>query len=244
MKRFTLLTLLAAWVSSSAAPAFAQLNPFTPNIARMALGQAILNNGRHAVETATATAVAAAEERKPGNSEPAEVPLTFVPDARLSDWTRVSMIDTLCKDDPELRTRMQHAFADNAVLKDFDRYMSARGYSSRDVSDGMAELLLLSWQIVTGQTATEEQTHGVHQQTRALLLTSPQVRTMTNADRQLLGERIAYQVMISASASRQSLQGGADQSQRTVLRESAAEMMRREGVDPRQVRLTDRGFVR
>jgi hypothetical protein len=241
--RSTILSLLAAVASAASSQALAQLNPFTPNIARMALGQAILNNGRHAVDAATAAAVDAANRKAQAAAESKEIPLTYDPDPRLSDWTRVFMTDTLSKEDPDVRGRMEKAFADNVVLKDFDRFMDARGYSSRDVSDDMAELLLVSWQIVTGHTATDEQTRGVHEQTRASFLANPQVRTMTNADRQLLGERIAYQVMISSSASQQSLKGG-DQSQRVQLRESAAAMMRREGIDPRLVRLTDRGFVR
>jgi hypothetical protein len=218
-------------------------SPFTPGLARIALGQAILNNGRRAVESATAAALAAANSGARESPGSAEVPLTYDPDPRLSEWTRVSMIDTLSQNDPEVRQRMERAFANNTVLEDFDRFMSSRGYSSRDVSDDMAELLLVSWRIITGVTATDAQTRGVHAQTRALFLANPQVRDLTNADRQLMGERIAYQVMISSSANQQYLHGG-DQSQRAQLRESAAAMMRREGIDPQQLHLTDRGFVR
>ena len=242
MLRSGILSLLAATACAVSSPSAAQ-SPFTAGLARIALGQAVLNNGRHAVESATAAALAAVNSGAQHSAGTAEVPLTYEPDPRLSDWTRMSTIDTLSQQDPEVRRQMEEVFADNAVLKDFDRFMSSRGYSSRDVSDDMAELLLSSWQIVTGRTVTDGQSRAVHAQTRTLLLANPQMRDLTNADRQLMGERIAYQVMISSSANQQYLRGG-DQSQRAQLRESAAAMMRREGIDPRQLHLTDRGFVK
>lgn len=151
------------------------------------------------------------------------------------------MIEALSQQDAKLRQQMEDAFADNAVLDDFDRFMSRRGYSSHDVADDLAELLLVSWQIATDRTATESQTRGVHAQTRAAFGGTPQLREMTNADRQLMGERIAYQVVLTSSAHAEYEHNG-NHVQREQLQQSAAALMRAQGVDPRQVRLTDQGF--
>ena len=238
------LSLVAVVACVCSSQGLADSNPlFTPNLARMALGQAILNNSRHAVESATAAALAAANSGAQGRAAAAEVPLTYEPDLRLSEWTRGSMIDSLSQQDPALRRQLENAFADNAVLKDFDRFMASRGYSSRDVSDDIAELLLVSWRIVTGGTATDAQTRGVHAQTRTLFLANPPLRDMTNAERQLMGERIAYQVMISSSADQEYRRNG-DRNQRARLQQSAAAIMRREGIDPQLLHLTDQGFIK
>src|SRR5215469_16656499 len=180
--------------------------------AGVALGQAILKSSRNAIDSQIAAALAAksgtsAQEAAaaPGSAAPS---LTYEPDPALSDWTRVTMIDTLANGDPQLRRRMQEAFADNSVLQDFDSFMSARGYSSHNVADDTAELLLVSWQIVTDSTPTISQSRGVHEQTHSIFIGNPQLRAMTDADRQLMAERIAYQVVISSSARTQYIRNG------------------------------------
>jgi hypothetical protein len=126
------------------------------------------------------------------------------------------------------------------VLREFDRFMSSRGYSSLDVADDTAELLLLSWQIVTDGTATDSQTRGVHEQTRSVFLSVPRLRATSDAERQLMAERIAYQIIISSSARNQLLRG--DQAQRRQLQQSAAAIMRQQGIDVSKLHLTDQGF--
>jgi len=64
---------------------------------------------------------------------------------------------------------------------------------------------------------------------------------MTDADRQLMAERIAYQVVISSSARTQYIRNG-NPSQHKQLQESAAAMMLANGVDVSRVHLTDQGF--
>ena len=235
--------LTCAGSSSAAAQGTA---PFITNLSRFALGQAVLNDRRNAINAQVAAALAAQQQRAPAQlpSNPvAPVSLTFEPDRRLSNWTRMTSIDALSHGDPALQRQMELAFANDAVLEQFDHLMSARGYSSHDIADDTAELLLVSWEIATGGKATDVQARGVQAQTRALFLDNPQSRTLTNADRQLMGERIAYQVVIS-SAAQQEYRRDSDDAQRTQLRQSATEILRQEGVDLQQLHLTDRGFAR
>ncbi len=151
------------------------------------------------------------------------------------------MLDTLSGGNSSVRGRLQEAFADNAVLKRFDAYMSARGYSSNNVADDMAELLLVSWQIVTDTKATDAQALGVHTQTHSLFLINSTLQTLTAADRQLMAERFAYQVILSSSAHEEFLRNG-DPAQRRQLQESSEALLREQGVDARKVHLTDQGF--
>lgn len=218
------------------------------------LGAAVLNNSRNALDELTAQALAAAisggsRAAAPGATTQPRVPstpppLTYKPDARLSDWTRLRMIDSLNPaDDPELQRKIDGAFADNAVLKNFDRFMAARGYSSHDIADDTAELLLVSWQIATSEQPTRSQVQGVHDQTRAVLLNTPELSTLTDADRQLMAERIAYQVVITSSAHTESLRNGS-QTERVQSQDSATAILRAYGVETSKVRLTDEGFRR
>jgi hypothetical protein len=211
------------------------------------LGTAVLNNARESLDALTAQALTSAIGKPPAATPPAAVAgppptLTYEPDARLSDWTRAHMTDALDPDnDPQLRREIEQAFAGNAVLKHFDRFMSDRGYSSHDVADDTAELLLVSWQIATSDTATHSQVAGVHEQVHAVLLAAPQMRTLTDADRQLMGEQIAYQIVIASSVNTESVRHN-NAAQRQRLQESAAETLRAHGVDMTQVHLTDQGF--
>ena len=141
------------------------------------LGTAVLNNARNSLDELTAKALTAAHRQiARGEAPPPAVAgpppsMTYEPDARLSDWTRARMTDALDPgNDPKLRRQIEQAFAGNAVLKNFDRFMSDRGYSSHDVADDTAELLLVSWQIATNNTATHSQAEGVHDQVRAVLM--------------------------------------------------------------------------
>jgi uncharacterized protein DUF6683 len=95
---------------------------------------------------------------------------------------------------------LEKAFATDAVLREFDAFVAAHGFSSHNVGDAMAALLWSSWQIVQGVTLTEAQIRGIHQQVRAVFLANPQLRAMTVAGHQMVSESIAYLVMVEAAA--------------------------------------------
>jgi hypothetical protein len=65
---------------------------------------------------------------------------------------------------------------------------------------------------------------------------------MTNAERQEMAERIAYQFVISDTANQLALRSG-DQVQQAQVRQSAAAVMRqRVNIDITRLQLTERGF--
>lgn len=233
-----LVWILAVLACAYSSETFAQWSPgFTASMGRsygrIALSQSVLRNTRRIGEDAQAG--------KPQAAADGPVTLTYAPDPRLSDQMRVAMIDTLSASDPRLRPQMEQAFAGNAVLKEFDRTMSARGYASRNVADAMAELLVVSWEIVTDGTASKAQRAGAHAQTRGIFEGNPTLRAMTNADRQEMTEQIAYQLVISSTADKEYRRSG-DRAQREQLKQSAASMMKDRGIDVSQLRLTEQGF--
>jgi len=250
----------------SSAPALAQWNPsFTASLGRgygnIALSQSILSNtrglsnsqqpGGHDAAGSNAPAgimgTAATERpsaRGPGSLAPgaAGAPtLTYIPDQAVSDRIREETVVALSQTLPHLREQMEESFAGNTVLKEFDHRMASKGYSSHNVADDMAELLVASWEITTGGAAQDVQIQGAHRQVRDIFLGNARLRAMTNTERQEMGERIAYQVVISSLAHREYLRSG-DRVQLAGLQHAVTTMLRQQGIDLTNLRLTSQGF--
>ena len=179
----------------------------------------------------------------PGNMQGAPATLTYVPDQAVSDRMREETIDALSRTLPQLRGQMEQSFAGNAVLRKFDHRMAVQGYSSHNVADAMAELLVVSWEITTGGAAQGAQVQGAHRQVRGIFLGNSRLRAMTNTERQEMAERIAYQVIISSLAHKEYLRSG-DRVQLTGLQHAVTTMLRQQGIDLTNLRLTAQGFHR
>jgi hypothetical protein len=238
--------------------ALAQWHPgFTSGLGRgygnIALSQAILNGMRANAQAAAANAQAAtasaqaAGARADGTAavDPLgqDDALTYIPDPSVSDRVRDRMIDQFGQSQPQLRTQLERSFAGNAVLQEFDQHMSTRGYSSRNVADDMAELLVSSWEIITGGAAQGAQVQGAHRQVRDIFLGNSRLRAMTNTERQEWAEQIAYQVVISSLAHRELMRSG-DRAQLAQLRQAVTAMLHQQGIDLTSLRLTAEGFHR
>jgi hypothetical protein len=169
--------------------------------------------------------------------------LTYNPDPRVSEKTRAEVVDALSRQNPALRTQMDSALNAGMVLRIFDRFMALHGFSSRNVADDMAMQMLVSWEIVTGGVATPGQIRGADNQVRGVFLSTPQLRAMTNVERQQMAENIAYQVVIGSAANRQFQRAG-DQAQLAQLRQTAQTILRERGIDTTRLKLTERGFVK
>jgi hypothetical protein len=230
-----LCILVAVFCGLYAPAALAQWNPhFTASLGRsygqLALSQSTLSGTRRIQGDATAP--------PPADSDP----LTFTPDPELTSEIRAGVIDILSQQSPELRAQMERTFAGDAVLKDFERYQHAHGgYSANNVADSQAALLVVSWEIMTNSTASAAQVRGAHAQVRTIFLNTPTLRELTNAGRQEMAERNAYQVMISVAARDQYLRKP-EPARLTELRASATTVMKQQGIDLSELKLTDQGF--
>ena len=77
---------------------------------------------------------------------------------------------------------------------------------------------------------------------RGVFLGTPRLRAMTNAERQDMAERAAYQVVISLAARQEALRSS-DPAQLAQIRQSAAAMLLAQvGIDMSRLRLTEQGF--
>jgi hypothetical protein len=206
---------------------------------QIALSQSILSNTRR---LGTNDPPAQSNAKQANANQPRRpVKLTYAPDPALSDQVRIRVIDALSRTTPQMRGQLEQAFAGNAVLKQFDGYMSTRGYSSHNIADDTAEWMLLSWQIVTSGTPNSHQIQGVHQQIRDIFLGTAGLEGLRDADRQDMAERIGYQFMI-VSAANQKFRKTGDSAQLARLQQQAAAGMRQQGIEIARLRLTDQGF--
>jgi|SRR5581483_8639301 len=235
--------LVFVGLSLYAAAALAQWDPAaTASLGRgygaIALNQSILTGAQLLGEKAAPArgATAAGRSRPTG-----EATLTYTPDPRVTERVHTAMAEAWGQKNPALRAQMEKAFPTDAVLRNFDRFMSVYGLSSRNVADDVAMLLLVSWEIATGGTATASQIQGADRQIHSVFLHSSQLQAMSNAQRQEMGEHIAYQIVLGSAAKREYLRNG-DQGQLTHLRELAASVLRQQGIDPRSMQLTQLGF--
>jgi hypothetical protein len=203
---------------------------------QIALSQSILSGTRRLGSDS-----APSNSARPTTGSPAT--LTYVPDPRISEQTRQGILDTLSRENPALRQQMDVALGGGKVLSIFSRFMGAHGFSSHNVADAMAMQLLVSWEIVTGRVATAAQIRGTDGQVRGVFLGTPQLRAMTNIERQQMAENIAYQVVIGSAANSQFQRAG-DQAQLAQLRQTAATILRQRGIDLSRQQLTERGFVK
>jgi hypothetical protein len=237
--RLALWLGLGCWWSTAS---LAQWNPqMTADLGRgmgqIALSQSILSGTRRLGEDSTSANSAGAP------SSATRPTLTYVPDPRVSEQTHQAMVDALSRQNPNLREQMSAALSGGVVLRVFDRFMGAHGFSSHNVADDMAMQLLVSWEIVTGGVASPGQIRGAANQVHSVFLSTPRLRAMTNVERQQLAESIAYQVVIGSAANSQFRRAN-DTAQLAQLRQTAQGILRQRGIDLSRLQLTERGFVK
>jgi uncharacterized caspase-like protein/Flp pilus assembly protein TadD len=168
-----------------------------------------------------------------------EAALAYTPDPQVTAQLRAQAIKLVTAQYPALRPVLEKAFATDAVLREFDAFVAAHGFSSHNVADAMAAHLWNSWQIAQDVTLTEQQIRGIHLQVRIIFLANPQTRSMTSAARQMVSESIAYLVMVQAAAVRNSDPAGLAK----VRQDAAANIKNLLGLDFAQLEMTpDRGF--
>jgi hypothetical protein len=85
--------------------------------------------------------------------------LTYTADPTKRSDSR-AMIDIMGGQNPATREQMTKALADDVVLKEFERVLSANGYSSRNVADDMAALQLTE-RGVQQEVLKRERRHGL-----------------------------------------------------------------------------------
>jgi len=205
----------------------------------LALSQSILSGTRRLGEGAPSRSTASPPTLTPAQIDAA---LSFSPDPQRSERIRAEVIEVMGGTNAALRAELEKAFAGNAVLQEFERVLSANGYSPRNLADDIAVLLLVSWETLSGSTASKAQIQGIRRQVLGIFLGTPALRAMSNAERQDMAERIAYHVVLGTIARQEALRSGDPARLQRVRQTAAATLLGQLGIDISQLRLTEQGF--
>ena len=219
-------------------------------------GRATASMGRSYGNLALSQSILSGTRRLGGGAAPSTAPptlttpaqieaaLIYAPDPQRSARIRAEVIELMGGAYAALRAELEKAFADNAVLKEFDRVMTANGFSSRNIADDMAVLLQATWETFSGNTASKAQIKGIRRQVLGIFLGTPALRAMTNAERQDWAERIAYHVVLGTMAREEALRSGDPARLKQVRQSAAATLQAQHGIDISQLRLTEQGFFK
>jgi hypothetical protein len=134
------------------------------------------------------------------------------------------------------------AMARTDPLRNWSQLVAADGLRPNDLADALAAYWILNWVMANGADSTRAQALAVREQLRAILADAPQGR-MDDAKRQELSEIFILNFLIQHAAYEGAVRGG-DRAVSRRLGDAAAARFRNEmGLDLRQLRLTDGGFV-
>jgi tetratricopeptide (TPR) repeat protein len=166
----------------------------------------------------------------------------YKPDPQVSAKVRAEAIDGMTAGNPVSRQTLENAFGNNTVLQEFERLVTAHGYSSHNIADAIAAELWTAWQDVHDVRLTDAQIRGIHQQVRVAVRAIPELRSTSNVVRQRIVEAMAYLVVVRGVA----MQDASDPARLAAQRQAAASSAKTLiGVDLWELGVTaDSGFSR
>ncbi len=122
---------------------------------------------------------------------------------------------------------------------------AADGMSPNDLGDSLAEYWTTNWAIVHGDfSAAPALTKAVRFQIGPSVARVPQIRRMSDAQKQELSEGLMLNLVVEVIGVQAAKQGGDPALMRRLQTQTAARFKREFGVDLNAVRITNRGMVR
>jgi uncharacterized protein DUF6683 len=172
------------------------------------------------------------------------VQLDFRPDPAVTQTVNARFVDLLGSLQPDRRDQIASELDSGALQTRFSTLLSSYGYSSGNLADVMTAYLVIAWEVVHNKDATSY-LNGigiVHNGMRSALSHSPNVRDLSDAQRQEVAETLGNLTMLAAVARSTLVQRG-DTDSLVLLQENVLATTRKFGIDLAAVRLTDEGFV-
>jgi hypothetical protein len=170
--------------------------------------------------------------------------LDFRPDQAVTRVVNARFVNLLGNLQPDQRNRIAGELDSGVMQTKFSQLLSSYGYSSRNLADVMTAYLVIAWEVVHNQDATRyiDGIGIVHNQMRAALAQSPNVRGLSDAQKQEVAETLGNLGMLAAVAKRALIERG-DNASLGQLQQNVRSTTQKFGVDLASVQLTDAGFV-
>ncbi|MBF2000007.1 MAG: hypothetical protein IGS38_04755 [Synechococcales cyanobacterium M58_A2018_015] len=180
-------------------------------------------------------------DRQPAQPYLPETSLRFQHRAEVTNQVRQEVSHRFAQAGPSLAHQIHAEFERADVVGEFRRLLARYGYDPDNLAHAMAAFLILQWEVVTGETANAAQMHGAANQVADALRSSPLLDRMSDTEKQVIADSLAYQAILSVLVHRDLEQrGDFDGMQR--LRASIIRGAQELGWDFERVSLTAQGF--
>lgn len=143
---------------------------------------------------------------------------------------------------PGFQAEITKALSTDAIWQEFDRLLTSYGYSSRNLADVMAAYYVCGWEIVHKQEIQPQQFRAIRNQLAVTMANSPDIRRLSDAEKQRTAEAMGIMTAIAGAGSQELLKQR-NQQGFAELQQAVYQSFSKQGIDLKQLKLTDDGFV-
>lgn len=164
----------------------------------------------------------------------------YRPSSAISRQMEADILAIWNRSSPQLAQTAQQSFARQNAIAKFDDNVNAYGLRSGDVGDAMTAYWVIMWVAANQQPLpNKRQVSAVREQLQAQLAQNREVVGADDARRQQIAETFIYEFLLMNTLRLDA----SNASERRQLSASATQQMSKFGLDVRNMRLTDSGFV-
>lgn len=139
--------------------------------------------------------------------------------------------------------RLAAALEKSDPVQNWSRLVGGDGLRANDMADALAAYWILNWVMANGADSNRSQALAVRKQVQTILIGNPAQARMGDAQRQEMSEILVLNFLIQHAAYDAAVRRGDRVLQRRLGDAAVARFRSEMGVDLRQLRLTDTGFV-
>jgi hypothetical protein len=168
--------------------------------------------------------------------------LSFRHSPQITTRVRDQITEKFAAQSPEKAAQIRREFNQANVVGEFRRLIKRYGYDPDNLAHNMSAFLILQWEVLTGNQAQRPQMEGTVEQVTKALRTSSLLAGMSNTDKQIVADSMAYQAVMSVLVLNDLKRRG-DSAGIAKLREGIIRSARVLGWDFNRLKLTSQGFV-
>jgi hypothetical protein len=167
--------------------------------------------------------------------------LSYNPSATVRQRTIAKFIQGVRTNDPDAADKLEKIFATTDVIDRMGEIMVASGLNANNLADAYTLYWTYAWQAFSGRDRDLSRTEiaAVQSQAARILLSTPQLRTATDTQKQEIAEMMIIQTLV-ISASIDSTKSNPTQLAKTKV--SILQVAKSYGLDIDRMNLTSQGF--
>jgi len=170
--------------------------------------------------------------------------LRYRPDAGVHDRVVAQVVRFFTQGDASKQQQIARTLDKADPLGQFDILLRQQGYDSRNLADVFTAYLVLSWEVVNAADAMQapEGVQAVREAIQQAFAGNVRMRTLPDAEKQMVAETLAYLTMVAVAEQRDLAQAG-NPGPLTELRDGVRKTAHNlAGIDLGNVMLGDDGF--